>query len=182
MQVTCGIDWAEDHHDVAVVDPEARLPRKLRVSDDAAGFQDLLRLLAEHGDTPDEPIPIETSRGQKRSPTSARGFWRERLARSWRSRPHKPRRPTSPAASSGPPSRTLGRHRRIKNSRLAATGRLALTPEHYGACRDPDHQDPDELRDLLGQPADGHLDARPVSTAVNNVRNNGPQLLDRAVS
>lgn len=25
MQVTCGIDWAEDHHDVAVVDSDARL-------------------------------------------------------------------------------------------------------------------------------------------------------------
>lgn len=65
MQVTCGIDWAEDHHDVAVVDSDARLLGKLRVSDDASGFQDLLRLLAEHGDTPDDPIPIaiETSRG-----------------------------------------------------------------------------------------------------------------------
>ncbi|MEV7600048.1 IS110 family transposase [Kitasatospora sp. NPDC089797] len=65
MHVTCGIDWAEDHHDVAVVDSETRLLGKLRISDDAAGFQDLLRLLAEHGDTPDDPIPvaIETSRG-----------------------------------------------------------------------------------------------------------------------
>ncbi|MFJ4190565.1 IS110 family transposase [Kitasatospora sp. NPDC089509] len=65
MHVTCGIDWAEDHHDVAVVDSEACLLGKLRISDDAAGFQDLLRLLAEHGDTPDDPIPvaIETSRG-----------------------------------------------------------------------------------------------------------------------
>jgi hypothetical protein len=35
-------------------------------------------------------------------------------------------------------------------------------------------QDPDELRALLGQPAEGHLHSRPVSTAVNN----GPQLLD----
>ncbi len=50
---------------MAVVDSDARLLGKLRVSDDAAGFQDLLRLLAEHGDTPDDPIPIaiETSRG-----------------------------------------------------------------------------------------------------------------------
>jgi putative SOS response-associated peptidase YedK len=45
---------------------------------------------------------------------------------------------------------------------------LALTPKHYDAWLDPDHQDPDELRALLGQPADGHLDVRPVSTAVNN--------------
>ncbi|WP_030989880.1 SOS response-associated peptidase [Streptomyces sp. NRRL WC-3744] len=55
---------------------------------------------------------------------------------------------------------------------------LALTEDHYQAWLDPAHQDPDELKALLGQPAEGHLDARPVSTAVNNVRNNGPQLLD----
>jgi putative SOS response-associated peptidase YedK len=55
---------------------------------------------------------------------------------------------------------------------------LALTPDHYDAWLDPGHQDLDELRALLGQPAEGHLRARPVSTAVNNVRNNGPQLLD----
>ncbi|MFI1376742.1 SOS response-associated peptidase [Streptomyces longwoodensis] len=55
---------------------------------------------------------------------------------------------------------------------------LALTPDHYDAWLDPRHQDADHLRALLGRPADGHLDARPVSTAVNNVRNNGPQLLD----
>ncbi|MFD7407361.1 IS110 family transposase [Streptomyces sp. NPDC059866] len=65
MKVSCGIDWAEDHHDVAVTGSDGRLLGKLRISDDAAGFQDLLRLLAEHGDTPDDPIPIaiETSRG-----------------------------------------------------------------------------------------------------------------------
>jgi transposase len=65
VHATCGIDWAEDHHDVAVVDSDARLLGKLRISDDAAGFQDLLRLLAEYGDSPDDPIPvaIETSRG-----------------------------------------------------------------------------------------------------------------------
>ncbi|MFD8393728.1 SOS response-associated peptidase [Streptomyces sp. NPDC059680] len=55
---------------------------------------------------------------------------------------------------------------------------LALTPDHYDTWLDPRHQDPDDLRSLLDQPAGGHLDARPVSTAVNNVRNNGPQLLE----
>ncbi|MEV8550774.1 SOS response-associated peptidase [Streptomyces glaucescens] len=55
---------------------------------------------------------------------------------------------------------------------------LALTEDHYEAWLDPAHRDPDELRALLGRPADGHLRARPVSTAVNNVRNNGPHLLD----
>ncbi|ROP55945.1 SOS response-associated peptidase [Streptomyces sp. PanSC9] len=55
---------------------------------------------------------------------------------------------------------------------------LALTEDHYDAWLDPTHHDADELRALLEQPAGGHLDARPVSTAVNNVRNNGPHLLD----
>lgn len=59
---------------------------------------------------------------------------------------------------------------------------LALTSDHYDAWLDPRHQDPDELRALLTQPGGGHLDARPVSPAVNNVRNNGPQLLDEAPS
>ncbi|WNM32433.1 SOS response-associated peptidase [Streptomyces sp. Li-HN-5-11] len=54
---------------------------------------------------------------------------------------------------------------------------LALTPDHYDAWLDPRHQDPDELRELLSPPAGGHLDARPVSPAVNDVRNNGPELL-----
>ncbi|WP_055554668.1 SOS response-associated peptidase [Streptomyces sp. NBRC 110028] len=54
---------------------------------------------------------------------------------------------------------------------------LALAPEHYDAWLDPHRDDAGELRGLLTQPADGHLSARPVSTAVNNTRNNGPQLL-----
>ncbi|WP_316742425.1 SOS response-associated peptidase [Streptomyces sp. MK7] len=55
---------------------------------------------------------------------------------------------------------------------------LALTPDHYDAWLDPGHQDPGGLRALLGPPGDGHLDARPVSPAVNDVRNNGPGLLE----
>ncbi|MEV8038131.1 SOS response-associated peptidase [Streptomyces sp. NPDC086182] len=55
---------------------------------------------------------------------------------------------------------------------------LALTPDHYDAWLDPHHQNTDDLRGLLTRPADGHLAVRPVSQAVNNVRNNGPHLLD----
>ena len=65
MDVYCGIDWAEDHHDIAVVDRDGRLLARRRISDDAAGLAQLLGLLAEHGDTPEAPIPvaIETPRG-----------------------------------------------------------------------------------------------------------------------
>jgi transposase len=63
--VFCGIDWSEDHHDVAVVDTNGHLVAKQRISDDATGFGHLLELLTEAGDNPDEPMPvaIETARG-----------------------------------------------------------------------------------------------------------------------
>jgi transposase len=65
LRVFCGIDWAEDHHDVALVDAEGKLVAKRRIDDDAAGFAALLHLLAAAGDSGEEPIPvaIETSRG-----------------------------------------------------------------------------------------------------------------------
>lgn len=65
MSITCGIDWASDHHDVAPVDQDGTLVAKKRVSDDAQGYRDLLDLLAVAGDSPQEPIPvaIETPRG-----------------------------------------------------------------------------------------------------------------------
>lgn len=65
MKLFCGIDWAEDHHDVAVVDDDGLLVAKRRIDDSAEGLGELLGLLAEAGDTPADPIPvaIETSRG-----------------------------------------------------------------------------------------------------------------------
>jgi transposase len=65
MDVYCGIDWAEDHHDIALVDRDGQLLARRRISDDAAGLAQLLALLAEHGDSGDERIPvaIETPRG-----------------------------------------------------------------------------------------------------------------------
>src|SRR6184192_4676805 len=65
MEVFCGIDWAEDHHDIALVDRGGTLLARRRISDDAAGLTQLMDLLARHGDTADDPIPvaIETPRG-----------------------------------------------------------------------------------------------------------------------
>jgi transposase len=65
MDVYCGIDWAEDHHDIALTDSGGTLLARQRISDDAAGLAALLDLLASHGDTPDDMIPvaIETPRG-----------------------------------------------------------------------------------------------------------------------
>jgi transposase len=65
LDIFCGIDWAEDHHDIAVVDRDGQALAHLRVSDDAAGLARLLDLLAQHGDVPEDPVPvaIETPRG-----------------------------------------------------------------------------------------------------------------------
>ena len=65
MRVFCGIDWAEDQHDVALVNADGKLVTKRRISDDTAGFAALLQVLADAGDSAEEPIPvaIETGRG-----------------------------------------------------------------------------------------------------------------------
>lgn len=65
MEVFCGIDWAEDHHDIALTGRDGKLLARRRISDDAAGLAQLLGLLAEHGDTAEDPVPvaIETPRG-----------------------------------------------------------------------------------------------------------------------
>ncbi len=65
MSLFCGIDWATDHHDAAVIDGDGVMVARARVSNDAAGFAQLLTLLAQAGDSAKSPIPvgIETDRG-----------------------------------------------------------------------------------------------------------------------
>src|SRR5438132_446427 len=65
VHVFCGIDWAEDHYDMALVDQAGVVLTERRIDDDATRYQLLLALLAEHGDDQVEPIPvaIETPRG-----------------------------------------------------------------------------------------------------------------------
>lgn len=55
---------------------------------------------------------------------------------------------------------------------------LMIDAQNYAAWLDPATTDPTEVLDLLVAAAPGPLDAYPVSTAVNNVRNNGPGLVD----
>lgn len=54
---------------------------------------------------------------------------------------------------------------------------LFLEPQAYDEWLDPSPRPADELLGLLVPAAPGRLDAFPVSTAVNNVRNNGPELV-----
>lgn len=65
MKVYCGIDWAEHHHDIALVNEDGVLVAKKRIHETVDGFAQLLDMLAAAGDTAAEPIPvaIETPRG-----------------------------------------------------------------------------------------------------------------------
>jgi transposase len=65
LDAFCGIDWAEDHHDIALVDRDGGLLARLRIGDDPAGLAQLLGLLAAHGDSAEDlvPVAIETPRG-----------------------------------------------------------------------------------------------------------------------
>ncbi|MEQ7128627.1 SOS response-associated peptidase [Actinopolymorpha sp. B11F2] len=54
---------------------------------------------------------------------------------------------------------------------------LLVEPGQYSTWLDPRVKDPEQLRSVLVPAAPGRLDAYPVSTAVNNVRNNGPDLV-----
>ena len=63
MNVTCGIDWAEGHHDVAITDSEGALVSKLRIDTGLPGFTALMALIAEHADDPASvPVAIETDK------------------------------------------------------------------------------------------------------------------------
>jgi putative SOS response-associated peptidase YedK len=55
---------------------------------------------------------------------------------------------------------------------------LLLEPASFEAWLDPARTDPAQVLELLVPAAPGLLEAYPVSTAVNNVRSNGPHLLD----
>jgi transposase len=64
MVVFCGIDWAEHHHDVAVVDADGEVLGRARISDDVIGFTRLSELLCTHAKDPAEAVvALETDRG-----------------------------------------------------------------------------------------------------------------------
>src|SRR6478609_6946555 len=63
MKLTCGVDWAEAHHDVALVDEDGVVVARARIDTGATGFNKLLALIAEHeGSAQDTPVSIETDK------------------------------------------------------------------------------------------------------------------------
>lgn len=63
MALTCGVDWAEAHHDIALIDDAGDLVARARIDTGATGFNTMLALIAEHGGSvEDTPIAIETDK------------------------------------------------------------------------------------------------------------------------
>lgn len=57
---------------------------------------------------------------------------------------------------------------------------FVLPPDRWARWLDPQERDPDTVRALLEPPGPGRFVAFPVTTRVNSVRNNGPELLTAA--
>jgi transposase len=65
VAVYCGIDWAEGHHDIALIDSDGTLIAKRRINETPDGIAEFTAMLTAAGDSEAEPIPvaIETPRG-----------------------------------------------------------------------------------------------------------------------
>jgi hypothetical protein len=75
MKLTCGVDWAEEHHDMALVDEGGAVVARARIDTGATGFSALLRVIAQYGGSAeDTPVAIETDKKLRRWPAST---WRQ---------------------------------------------------------------------------------------------------------
>ena len=63
MTITCGIDWAEGHHDIVVMDAAGAVLDQRRIGTGVAGFGEFMGVLAEHAEDPTAvPVAIETDK------------------------------------------------------------------------------------------------------------------------
>ena len=63
MQITCGIDWSERHHDVALMDEAGTVVCRLKIGTGVPGFTELMATIAEHSADPrGVPVAIETDK------------------------------------------------------------------------------------------------------------------------
>ena len=67
----CGIDWAEGHHDVAIIDGDGKLVAKKRIGDDPAGFTALTGMLADAGDSSESRFRCDRNSARAASSGSA---------------------------------------------------------------------------------------------------------------
>lgn len=103
MSLYCGIDWSERHHDVAVVDHTGALKAKRRINDGPDGWRELLRLLADLGDS----APRSRSPLRSRPPAGSSSTVCVELAGPCTRSTHSPWRTTVSATACPVPSQTM---------------------------------------------------------------------------
>jgi len=69
VSITCGIDWAEAHHDVAVLDDSGRVLERRRIDTGVPGFGQLMAMLQDHAEDP-------TKVRSRSRPTRTSSSWR----------------------------------------------------------------------------------------------------------
>ena len=77
MLVLVGDDWAEDHHDVELMDESGRTVARARLPEGAAGMARLHQMIGEHlggGDEAGVRVGIETDRGLWVTALAAAGY------------------------------------------------------------------------------------------------------------
>lgn len=61
--ITCGIDWAEGHHDIAIINAGGEVLARRRIDTGVSGFTELEELFAAHAADPAAvPVAIETDK------------------------------------------------------------------------------------------------------------------------
>jgi putative SOS response-associated peptidase YedK len=127
----------------------------------ADGFYEWKKLPARRGE---QPYYLERRDGE---PIALAGLWDE-----WRGPDRKGEPLRTVTIITTTPNKTMKRiHDRMP---------VILPPSAWDTWLGPDNDDTEALAKLLVPAPDDLLVARPVSTAVNSVRNDGPELTDEA--
>ncbi|MGH8938255.1 MAG: IS110 family transposase, partial [Actinomycetes bacterium] len=73
--ILVGIDWAEDHHDVGVMDEQGRALARERVAEGIEGVGRLHALISDYADDPEQvAVGVETDRGLMVASLVAAGY------------------------------------------------------------------------------------------------------------
>lgn len=103
MKLFCGIDWAEGHHDLAVIDADGQLVVKKRITDDPAGFTELIEGAITIGAAETVAIGTLPRSGTSSTSCSASSTIASKSATPSTKRRHSPLRSVPPRRS-GPPA------------------------------------------------------------------------------
>lgn len=128
-----GDDWAEDHHDVHVMDADGAQLASRRLPEGLPGISGFHKLVATHAEEPSQVvIGIETDRGLWVQALGAAGYqvYAVNPLAAWRRRHRISRRRPGGGRGSAPP-------RRRRPAASAGVGARPRTTKPYAACSWP---------------------------------------------